>query len=417
MTLFKTSVLNFFSLAIKVFTGLILNKIMAVYIGPSGYALASQFQNGINFITTFASGAINTGVTKYTAEYAAREDDLKSIWRTAISISMATCIIISLTIFFLANWISVKYLRDEMYVNIIRWFSLTLFMFVANTLLLAIVNGKKMMGRYVLINISGSFISLIFSGFMAWKFGLYGAFISFATNQSIVLFVTLFLLRNEPWLNWSMFFGHPEKKDFYIKFLNFSLMAVVSAFCVTYVQILVRNYLSIKFGWESAGYWDGVWRISSIYLMLVTVPLGVYYLPKLSEINESYKLKKEIFNGYKLLLPAVIISALCIYFLRTVVIDILFTKEFHPMSMLMGWQLLGDVMKLGSWLLSYIMLSKALTKTYIFTEIVSSLLFYFLVHIFCDMHGLVGVTQAYFITYLVYWFMMLIVVKTYFRRH
>ena len=123
MTLFKTSMLNFFSLAIKVFTGLILNKIMAVYIGPSGYALASQFQNGINFITTFASGAINTGVTKYTAEYAAREDDLKSIWRTAISISMATSIIISLTIFFLADWISVKYLRDEMYVNIIRWFS------------------------------------------------------------------------------------------------------------------------------------------------------------------------------------------------------------------------------------------------------------------------------------------------------
>ncbi len=124
------------------------------------------------------------------------------------------------------------------------------------------------MGKYVLINISGSLVSLIFSGFMAWKYGLSGALIWFATNQSMVFFITLFLLRNESWLKWDMFIGLPTESCFFKKLARFSLMAIVSAFCVTYLQIMIRSYLVNKFGLEFAGYWDGVWRISSIYLML-----------------------------------------------------------------------------------------------------------------------------------------------------
>ncbi|WP_145531497.1 O-antigen translocase [Yersinia kristensenii] len=416
MTLFKTGMLNFIAVAVKIFTGLILNKIMAVYVGPSGYALVSQFQNGINFVTTFASGAINTGVTKYTAEYSSDRGSLQSLWRTAMIISFASSFILSILIFTLSNWISIYYLKDETYSGIIRWFSITIFMFVANIILLSIVNGKKLMERYVFINISGSIVSLVFSGFMVWKFGLYGAFVSFATNQSIVFFVTLFLLRNMPWFNWSMFVGKPSDFTFFSKLLKFSLMAIVSVFCVVFLQILIRNHIATEFGWRSAGYWDGVWRISSLYLMVVTVPLSVYYLPKLSEINDKKLLVKEILSGYKLILPVVVTSAFFIYTFRTLIIDILFTSEFHPMSSLMGWQLLGDIMKLGSWLLSYIMLSKALIKTYIVTEILSSSLFYIAVHYLCKSNGLIGVTQAYCLTYFCYWLLMIVVITRYLKK-
>ncbi len=158
------------------------------------------------------------------------------------------------------------------------------------------------------------------------------------------------------------------------------------------------------------------WRISSIYLMLVTVPLSVYYLPRLSEVKEKKLLLDEILQGYKILFPAVIFSAAFIYLFRTVIVSVLFTSDFHPMKDLMGWQLLGDVTKLGSWLLSYVMLSKALTKTYIFTEIISSIIFYSLVHYYCSQNGLVGVPQAYFTTYAIYWVMMIIVFISYIKR-
>ena len=88
MTLIKTSLLNGVAVVIKMLTLLGLNKILAIYVGPSGYAALGQFQNAVQMITTFASGAINTGVTKYTAEYYDDEARQHTVWRTAGTIAL-----------------------------------------------------------------------------------------------------------------------------------------------------------------------------------------------------------------------------------------------------------------------------------------------------------------------------------------
>lgn len=75
MNLLKTSFLNGVAVLIKTATMFILNKILAIYVGPAGYAAIGQFQNFIQIITTFAGSAINTAVIKYTAEY--HEDEAK----------------------------------------------------------------------------------------------------------------------------------------------------------------------------------------------------------------------------------------------------------------------------------------------------------------------------------------------------
>ena len=59
MTLVRTSLLNAIAVAIKMLTLLGINKILAVYVGPAGYAALGQFQNAVQMISTFASGAIN----------------------------------------------------------------------------------------------------------------------------------------------------------------------------------------------------------------------------------------------------------------------------------------------------------------------------------------------------------------------
>ena len=62
MNLLKTSVLNGIASLIKIAAMFVLNKILAVYVGPAGYAAISQFQNFIQMVITFAGNAINTGV-------------------------------------------------------------------------------------------------------------------------------------------------------------------------------------------------------------------------------------------------------------------------------------------------------------------------------------------------------------------
>ncbi|MFH4307586.1 O-antigen translocase, partial [Acinetobacter baumannii] len=87
-----------------------------------------------------------------------------------------------------------------------------------------------------------------------------------------------------------------------------------------------------------AGYWEAMIRLSAAYLMLVTTTLGIYYLPRLSELSKLEEIKSEVYLGYKFIFPLAIAGGLIIYGLRDWIITLLFTKSFLPMRDLFLWQ-------------------------------------------------------------------------------
>lgn len=408
MTLIRTSLLNGIAVAIKMLTLLGINKILAVYVGPAGYAALGQFQNAVQMITTFASGAINTGVTKYTAEYFDDEVKQRLLWRTAGTValfgSVATALFIAALNRPLAEW----FLKDARYGGVFLWFAATLVLFTFNTLLLAILNGKKEVVRYVVANIAGSIFALIVTTVMAIQLGLYGALVALAVYQSITFFVTLLLCYNAPWFKVSYLVGGIDKKTA-LNLGKYTAMALTSAACVPVSHILVRNHLGETLGWAAAGYWEAIWRLSAAYLMLVTTTLGVYYLPRFSELKDPNDIKKEIIQSYKIIFPIAASCGFIIYLLRDSIINILFTEDFAPMRELFAWQMFGDSLKIGSWILAYLMLGKAMFKIFIATEVFFSLLFVALTYFLIDKFGLVGVSVAHAINYGIYWVVLFLV--------
>lgn len=195
------------------------------------------------------------------------------------------------------------------------------------------------------------------------------------------------------------------------KLMSFSAMAITSALTVPISHMVVRDYIGATLSWDDAGYWQAIWYISTIYLMVVTTALGVYYLPKLSEITEKTVLRKEILQGYKVIMPIVILLSLTIFLLKDVIIWILFSEQFIPMRELFLWQLIGDVIKMASWLISYLMLAKAMTKVFVITEILFSLSFVFLSIEFVSNFGLEGVTYAFTLNSFIYFLTMLWITK------
>lgn len=180
--------------------------------------------------------------------------------------------------------------------------------------------------------------------------------------------MTCLLCYRTPWFRLSNLFGKLDKQVA-INLTKFTAMALTTAACVPVSHILVRNYLGSEFGWETAGYWEAMWRLSTAYLLLVTTTLGLYFLPKLSELVDPQEIKREIVQGYKLILPVAMVCGLVIYILRDFIIGLLFTGAFSPMRDFFAWQMLGDTLKIASWILAYLMLGKAMVKMYILTEV------------------------------------------------
>ncbi|PJI34499.1 O-antigen translocase [Acinetobacter pseudolwoffii] len=402
MNLLKTSVLNGVAVLIKTITLFVLNKILAVYLGPTGYAALGQFQNFIQMVTTFAGSAINTAVIKYTAEYHEDESKQRAIWKTAGSIVFVFSLMFAFLILIFQRQLSLYIFHTLEYQTVFVWFAVFLLFFNFNTLFLAILNGKKEILKLVLANIAGSLFALIVTSILAIKLHLYGALIALSIYQSIAFIVTLFLCYRADWFKFSSLFG---KIDLEItkKLSSFIWMALVSAICVPLSQILIRAYLSQEFGLVYAGYWEAMIRLSTVYLMLVTTTLGVYYLPRLSELKMIDEIKKEVYLGYKFLFPLAVAGGVVIFVLRDLIIKVLFSPSFAPMQSLFFWQMMGDALKIGSWILAYLMLSKAMTKLYISTEIIFTLSLIALTYVCTQLFGFEGVSIAHLINYGMYW--------------
>ncbi|NPA52736.1 MAG: O-antigen translocase [Aquificae bacterium] len=401
MTLIRTSILSAISTIIKVVTGFITVKIVSVIIGPSGLALVAQVQNFVRMTSLVATGGIGTGIVKYTAEFRENEQEKKKIWSNALKLALILTFLVAITVAIFSKYLSLKLLGSTEFYFVFILFSISVIFFVLNVIFLAILNGQGEIKKLTIINIISSIIALIVSVSLVITLRIKGALIAGIISQSIVFFVTLLFILKANWFKLSMFINGLDKKI--IKnLLKFSAMTVTTTVTSTGSLIFLRNYIGNNLGWDSAGYWQGVWRISETYLMLITTTLSIYYLPKLSSIKDKTELKKEIIYGYKLIMPIVIFLAILIYLSRDILIRIIFTEEFMPMSELFFFQLMGDVIKIASWLISFLLLSKAIIMPLIIVQIVFSFTFIIFGVIFINIFSLKGITIAFFTNYVLY---------------
>lgn len=415
MSLIKSSLLNGIAVAVKVGSAMILNKVLAVYVGPSGYAAIGQFQNALAVALSLCGGVMGPGVTKGTAQHFDNTAQQHTLWQTAIKLTLSATLITSLALIVAHQWFSAKLLERADMGTVFMGLGLALPAIAMNSLLLAIINGKKDVSIYISANIIGSLLSLTVVGTLTYFWGLYGALLAIAISPAAALLATAALVSRRKWFKVTFLWGNIDRPAMR-ELSGFGLMGLTSAIMAPLSFMFIRNYLSVTLGMDAAGYWQASWKISEIYLMLVTLTLSMYYLPRLAEIKTRTELSKEIIKVYAVVLPTVIVAAVVMYALRDFITERLFSREFAPMRELFFWQLTGDVLKIGSWILSYIMLGRAMVYTFIITEIIFALSFYLLTVAFVSIYGLQGVAIAYACNYVMYWIVMAILVKKEMKR-
>lgn len=406
----KVSSLNAVSIFIKMISGFINVKVVAVLIGPSGIALLGQLTNFCSILLSVSTGGINSGITRYIAEY--KDSPARYIpyirtgfWITTI-LSFATGIILITG----AGYFSKIILKDAYYKPVFIIFGCTIIMYALNAFLLSVINGRKEFKLYVLINIASSICSLIFSVILAVSFGLYGALIAAVTFQSVVFLITLLILVRSKWFQWSYFTGRFSKLAA-IRLSHYSVMELVSAATVPVSQLLLRDYIVTHENIVNAGLWEGINRISGMYLLVITASLGVYFLPRIAELKTNGELRNEIFETYKLVMPVLLVILTLLFVFKGPIIQILFDNNFSGMTDLLGFQLIGDFFKIAGWILACQLVAKAMTKTYIVTEILFRLLLVGLGYFFINVYGTIGATAAYAAVYFLYFLTMVLIFR------
>lgn len=398
--------------AIGFISGFVVNKIIAVVIGPSGVALISQFQNFIGVSTSVATGGIQQGVVKYVAEVRENEEAKSKVLSTSLRITLIFTLLVGIITSFLSSFISIRLFGSTDYRFVILLFGATVVLFGLNKLLMSILNGTGEIKKLVVVKISSNLFGLFITATAAYLFSLNGALVALAISQSVIFFISLLFVIKSDWFK-SRLFNKGIDKEYMIKLFKYSLMALSSMVLPPLVQIGIRNHIIEVLNIDQAGYWDGLWKISNAYLGIITMTLSIYYLPKLSSLKDRLEIRIEILNGYKIVIPFLIVSIGIVYLLKDFIIVILYSSEFLEMSDLFGPQLLGDFFKIMAWMLGYIMLAKAKTKLFIFIQVYASVLTYFLSIYLVNLWGIEGVVWAHAFKFIFHFFLLLTIFRKY----
>jgi PST family polysaccharide transporter len=359
---------------------------------------------------TAASGGINGGVTKYVAEYKSSDEKVKVLLSAALKITLGCSFLCGILMIVFHKFLSKLILLTPDYGYVFIIFGLTVFLYALNMMLISVLNGYKEFKTYVAVSIAGSLAGLVFTLGFVFILGLRGALIGSVTFQSVMFFITLRMVRKLPWVS-REYFKSKFDGDTVRKYFRYTVMTFVTAATVPVSQLILRRYVMSHISVLEAGWWEAMNRLSGAYLMVITSSFGVYYLPRLSELKGSGEIRKEILKAYKVIIPMLTGGFTLIYFLRFFIVRVLFTEEFAPMEHLFVWQLLGDFFKISGWLLAFLMVAKSMTKLFITTEILFSGVFVGLGFLLVNMNGVVGVTQAYWVNYVLYSVMMIFVFK------
>lgn len=394
----------------RMLSGFIVAKVVAVYIGPSGMAMLGQVQNVMVALNGLATSPAGSGVVRYTAQY--NKDGYKACipwWRASLKLILLMLAVIIPIVATLSVTLSKWLFLDSTYYWVILLCLAALPFSALGNLLISILNGQQLFKRFII----QSFVSVIITSFIMIFFiikaNITGALIAVALQNGLIGIAIIVGTWSQSWFTRSNLLGGTNKEN-YKALSNYMLMAITSALAMPIALMCMRNLMIQKLGWDAAGQWQAVWKISETYLSVLTIALSTYYLPRLSAIDD-HCFRKEVNKTARVFIPISIILAGIIFVFKDVIITLLFTKDFLDARALFSIQLIGDVIKISSWLYAFPMLSKGMTKWFVSTEIVFSGTLIFLSYFLIDMYGLSGANLAYLLNYSLYFIVVFFFVK------
>lgn len=412
--LISVSLLSGVMTLIKMIMGFAVSKAVAMYTGPAGMALLGQVQSVILSLNGVINSPVGNGVIKYTSESSPDYHKCSPWWRASLSYVFSLSVITIIAGCFFSEAISKALFDRADYYWLVLVMVFVCPLTAMGTLISSILNGLQNYKQYVITGMLSAVLSGLVMIVMIVYYGILGALIAAALQYALIGLVSIVVNIYQPWLRVKYLVGSASgevKKNI----AEYIFMTVISAVALPIGMLVIRSILIKHAGWQSAGEWQAVWKISEAYLSIITMGLAVYYLPRLATLHDRDSLLSEIRSVASVVLPVIVVMAGVVYVLRDFSISLLYTEQFRAARDLFKIQLIGDVIKVMSWLYAYPMIAKKATKLFVFTEIVFTLSLIILSYWLILSFGAQGANIAYAINYSLYFVFVYILAKKFIK--
>ncbi len=375
---------------------------IALFIGPSGMALISQLQNTLQIGVNISNAGINNGIIKYLAQYHNNKSKGELFISTSLLLVFFIALLLGVIVFFMPEFFSGIVFNSDQYIPLVKLTGIYLITTALLNLIISILNGLKQLKDFISLNIflSLSGFTIVFGSVYFW--GLKGIMMGILFQTSLALIFGTYLLLKKVRIDKIQFSTAVVRR-----LSKYSLMSLTAGILSPLTLLICRNIIVSHTSLQSAGLWDGVNKISNNYILLATMSFSFYFLPTFSGITSAKKIKQEVINAYKILAPLLLIGGVMLYALRRPVVTVLFSPEFNGMTEILNWQILGDAIRVLTWVVSILIIAKEKVTIYIGSEVISALSQIGFTYYFLITMGIEGSTFAYFMENIISFFIMI----------
>ncbi|MEQ1779386.1 MAG: oligosaccharide flippase family protein [Nitrosomonas sp.] len=169
-------------------------------------------------------------------------------------------------------------------------------------------------------------------------------------------------------------------------------------------QLAARSIILHELGLDASGYFQAAWAISMTYVGFVLGAMGADYFPRLTAAIDDHQQARKLVNEQTemaLLLAGPALLAMIT--LAPWVIHILYAGSFVPATELLRWQVLGDILKVASWPMGFILLAMGRGGIFIGTELTWNVVYLGAIFLGIQQHGLVMAGVGFWGAYLIYY--------------
>lgn len=152
-------------------------------------------------------------------------------------------------------------------------------------------------------------------------------------------------------------------------FFSMSGVMLVSGLAASTTLLAVRGRILESEGSIVTGQFDAAWAISMSHVTLVLSAMQSYYLPALSRacLDSTKADQISVVLTVSSLIAALVITGLTVA--KPWVLSVLYASSFHSGARFLQWTLLGDYLKVASWIFSIPILAKGDMKTFLVADL------------------------------------------------
>ena len=397
------TVLNGIAQFVKAISSLIIYKVIVVVLGSPALLIVGNLKSVFTILQQISGAGVYEGAVKYlSGEFKERQT---FILQACLSLMLVGFFISTAIYFFLYDQILDLLQLSENDRDLTPWLTggvvLSLLCFVFHTLMQSFFHGLKSYKIVVQSTLISALLTLGVSAALIYYANKIGLILSVFVPSAILLLTYCFHIHNS-WHFGRVLFDKPFRLFVFKPVLSFTAMSAVAAVVFPTVLITIRTLLVKHSGVELASYWEGYSRLSLFMSGLAISSISLYYLPKLVEANTGQEMLKVVLWGVKFLFAVAFPAILLIFMFGSDVISLLYTTKFLEAIFLLKWELLGTLLKLLSFTVSFIMVAKKLTKVFVLSELISGLVFFGLSVLLVEIYGVVGASIAFAGTYFLY---------------